>query len=153
MVLHKTSQFDDEEVSGFEAAADQRHIRHLELLWIVDASEGTRLFRNGDYPVLRGTFATIAERRHVLYTRGSVDLYRLYPGMYIPTPLGIRPAMTELSIEALAEEVLALSKMNWNQSQLDGRLPITLSASKKVARILKNLPDDGRAVPTSPVCR
>ena len=142
VVLHKTSQFDDEEVSGFEAAADQRHIRHLELLWIVDASEGARLFRNGDYPVLRGTFATIAERRHVLYTRGSVDLYRLYPGMYIPTPLGIRPAMTELSIEALAEEVLALSKMNWNQSQLDGRLPITLSASKKVARILKNLPDE-----------
>lgn len=142
VVLHKTSQFDDEEVTGFEAAADQRHIRHLELLWIVDASEGARLFRNGDHPVLRGTFATIAERRHILYTRGSVDLYRLYPGMYIPTPLGIRPAMTELSIEALAEEVLALSKMNWNQSQLDGRLPITLSASKKVARILKNLPDE-----------
>ena len=142
VVLHKTSQFDDEELTGFEAAADQRHIRHLELLWIVDASEGTRLFRNGDHPVLRGTFATIAERRHILYTRGSVDLYRVYPGMYIPTPLGIRPAMTEQSIETLAEEILALSKMNWNQSQLDGRLPITLSASKKVARILKNLPDE-----------
>ena len=142
VVLHKTSQFDDEELSGFEAAADQRHIRHLELLWIVDGSEGTRLFRNGVYPVLRGTFATITEGRHILYTRGSVDLYRLYPGMYIPTPLGIRPAMTEHSIHTLAQEILALSKMNWNQSQLDGRLPITLSASKKVARILKNLPDD-----------
>ena len=142
VVLHKTSQFDDEELTGFEAAADQRHIHHLELLWIVDASEGTRLFRNGDHPVLRGTFATIAERRHILYTRGSVDLYRVYPGMYIPTPLGIRPAMVEHSIETLAEEILALSKMNWNQSQLDGRLPITLSASKKVARILKNLPDE-----------
>lgn len=141
VVLHKTSQFDDEEVAGFEAATDQRHIRHLELLWIVDASEGTRLFRNGTYPVLRGTFATIGEQRHILYTRGSVDLYRVYPGMYIPAPLGIRPAMTEHSIEWLAEEILALSKMNWNQSQLDGRLPITLSASKKVAKILKNLPD------------
>jgi len=141
VVLHKTSQFDDQEMSGFEAAADQRHIRHLELLWIVDGSEGTRLFRSSDYPVLRGTFATISERRHILYTRGSVDLYRLYPGMYIPIPLGIRPAMTEYSIESLAKEVLALSKMNWNQSQLDGRLPITLRASKKVAGILKYLPD------------
>lgn len=141
VVLHKTSQFDDEEVAGFEAAADQRHIYHLELLWIVDASEGTRLFRNGDYPVLRGTFATIADRRHLLYTRGSVDFYRVYPGMYIPTPLGIRPAITESSIEELAEEILALSKMNWNQSQLDGRLPITLRASKKVAGILKHLPE------------
>lgn len=141
VVLHKTSQFDDEEVAGFEAAADHRHIHHIELLWIVDASEGTRIFRNGDYPVLRGTFATIAERRHLLYTRGSVDFYRVYPGMYIPTPLGIRPAITERSIEELAEEVLALSKMNWNQSQLDGRLPITLRASKKVAGILKHLPE------------
>jgi len=142
VVIHKTSDFDDEEVSGFEAAADQRHIHHLELLWIVGASEGTRIFRNGDHPVLRGTFARIAERRHILYTRGSVDLYRVYPGMYIPTPLGIRPAVTESSVEDLAGEILTLSKMNWNQSQLDGRLPITLSASKKVARILKNVPDD-----------
>ncbi len=146
VVLHKTSQFDDDEVSGFETAADDRRIRHLELLWIVDASEGTRLFRSGDYPVLRGTFATIAEGRHLLYTRGSVDFYRMYPGMYVPTPLGIRPAVVERSVEDLAEEILALSKMNWNQSQLDGRLPITLRASKKVAGILKNLPDD---VPTS----
>lgn len=143
VVLHKTSQFDDDEVSGFEAAADDRRIRHLELLWIVDASEGTRLFRSGDYPVLRGTFATIAEGRHLLYTRGSVDFYRMYPGMYVPTPLGIRPAVVERSVEDLAEEILALSKMNWNQSQLDGRLPITLRASKKVAGILKNLADDG----------
>lgn len=142
VVIHKTSDFDDEEVSGFEAAADQRHIYHLELLWIVGASEGTRLFRNGDHPVLRGTFATIAARRHILYTRGSVDQYRVYPGMYIPTPLGIRPAVTERSVEELAGEILTLSKMNWNQSQLDGRFPITLSASKKVARILKNVPDD-----------
>ena len=145
VVLHKTSQFDDEEVSGFELAADDRRIHHLEMLWIVDASEGTRLFRNGDYPVLRGTFASIGERRHILYTRGSVDFYRVYPGMYIPTPLGIRPAVTERSIQDLAEEVLALSKMNWNQSQLDGRLPITLRASKKVAGILKSLPEGSNA--------
>lgn len=145
VVLHKTSQFDDEEVSGFESAADERRIRHLEMLWIVDASEGTRLFRSGDYPVLRGTFASVSQRRHILYTRGSVDFYRVYPGMYIPTPLGIRPAVTERSAEDLAEEVLMLSKMNWNQSQLDGRLPITLRASKKVAGILKNLPDESPA--------
>ena len=145
VVLHKTSQFDDEEVTGFELAADDRRIHHLEMLWLVDASEGTRLFRSGDYPVLRGTFASIGERRHILYTRGSVDFYRVYPGMYIPTPLGIRPAVTERSIQDLAEEVLALSKMNWNQSQLDGRLPITLRASKKVAGILKSLPEGSHA--------
>ena len=116
VVLHKTSQFDDEEISGFESAVDERLIRHLELLWIVYASEGTRLFRKGDYPVLRGTFASIGERCHILYTRESVEFYRVYPGMYIPTSLGIRPAVTERSIEHLAEEVLALSKMLESES-------------------------------------
>ncbi|MCA1696698.1 MAG: hypothetical protein LC749_19355 [Actinobacteria bacterium] len=45
----------------------------------------------------------------------------------------------------LSQEVLALSKMNWNQSQLDGRLPITLSAARKIAGILKHV-DDKRVV-------
>ena len=46
VVLHKTSQFDDQELTGFEAAADQRHIRHLELLWIVDASVWVPIIRS-----------------------------------------------------------------------------------------------------------
>ena len=139
VVIHKTSQFDADEVTGFEAATDARRIRHLEMLWIVDRTEGTRLFRNGDNPVLRGTFATLHSDRHLLYTRGSVPFYRVYPGMYVPTPIGLRPATIESSIEDLAQEVLSLSKMNWNQSQLDGRLPITLRAARRVAGILRHL--------------
>ena len=140
VVVHKTSAFDDTETSGFEDAADQRFINHLELIWISDGGEGVRLFRDGDHPVLRGTLATIARDRHLLYTRGSVEYYRVYPGMYVPSPIGLRPALAESDIETLATEVLALSKMNWNQSQLDGRLPITLKASRRVASILKHMP-------------
>ena len=42
-----------------------------------------------------------------------------------------------------AEEMLALTKLNWNHSQLDGRLPITLRASRKVGEILRHVPQDG----------
>ena len=140
VVVHKTSAFDDVETSGFEDAAEQRFINHLELIWISDGGEGIRLFRDGDHPPLRGTLATIARDRHLLYTRGSVEYYRVYPGMYVPAPIGLRPALGDSDIETLASEVLALSKMNWNQSQLDGRLPITLKASRRVASILKHMP-------------
>jgi hypothetical protein len=61
--------------------------------------------------------------------------------MYVPTPIGLRPATIESSMSDLAEEVLGLSKLNWNQSQLDGRLPITLRAAHQVAGILKNVPE------------
>lgn len=138
VVLHKTSEFDDAEVRGFEAAVDSFGIEHADLVW-VQSSERTRLFRNGDHAVLRGTFIRSDDRRAVLFTRGTIDFYRLYPGMYVPVPIGLRVARGDHSVEHLAREVLALSKMNWNQSQLDGRLPITLRAAVRVANVLKHV--------------
>ncbi|MDA8047540.1 MAG: hypothetical protein M0Z30_20295 [Actinomycetota bacterium] len=138
VALHKTSEFDDAEVRGFEAAVDAFAIEHIDLVW-VQSSEKLRLFRNGDHAVLRGTLVELEEQRAALFTRGTIDFYRLYPGMYVPVPLGLHVAMAEHSIFQLAEEILALSKMNWNQSQLDGRMPITLRASARVANVLKHV--------------
>lgn len=39
----------------------------------------------------------------------------------------------------MAKEVLALTKMNWNNTQFDGKWPITLLAAKKVGSILRHL--------------
>jgi hypothetical protein len=39
----------------------------------------------------------------------------------------------------IAEETLALSKMNWNNAQFDGGRPVTLVASENVSDILKYL--------------
>ena len=147
VALHKTSEFDDAEIRGFEAAADANGIDHLDLVW-VQSSEQMRLFRTGDHAVLRGTFVRLEERRAVLFTRGTIDFYRLYPGMYVPVPLGLRVALAEHGVDHLAEEVLALSKMNWNQSQLDGRLPITLRAAARVANVLKHVPAGAPVAPS-----
>jgi hypothetical protein len=87
---------------------------------------------------------SLGESRHVLYTRGSVPAYGTYPGMYIPTPLGFRTVDTESSPAALAAELLALTKMNWNQTLLDGRLPITLRTADTVGEILRHVPADVR---------
>ncbi|MBV9661127.1 MAG: hypothetical protein JO337_08220 [Acidimicrobiales bacterium] len=146
VVLHKTSEFDDAEVRGFEAAADSFGIEHLDLVW-VQSSERMRLFRKGDHAVRRGTFIELEARRAVLFTRGTVDFYRLYPGMYVPVPLGLRVALAEQDLEELATEIFSLSKMNWNQSQLDGRLPITLRAAARVANVLKHVPPGGAVAP------
>jgi hypothetical protein len=50
-----------------------------------------------------------------------VPFYGTYPGMYIPSPLSFRSVETESSPESLASDLLALTKMNWNQTQLDGK--------------------------------
>jgi len=141
VVLHKSSSFSAAEQEGFTAAASVALLDTLELLWLGD-SDPTRLFRDGEHPPLRGTLLTLDADRHLLYTRGSVEFFRVYPGMYIPTPLTMRVVAAAHSARALAREILALTKMNWNQTQFDGRLPITLRTARGVGRILRFVRDD-----------
>ena len=138
IVLHKTSSFKPEEAAGFRGAADEQHIDILELIWLT-RSEHVRLFRRGQQAPLRGTLLSLTDDRHVLYTRGSVPFYKTYPGLYVPQPVGLRLHQTETSPESLANELLALTKMNWNATQLDGREPITLRTADKVGEILRHL--------------
>jgi hypothetical protein len=136
VVLHKTSSFTAGEIEGFQAAADERRIDTLDMSWIT-SSEGGRLFRSGDAPPLRGTLLTFSDQEIVLYTKGSVEFYSTYPGMYVPQPIGIRPALRTRSARDTGSEILALTKMNWNQTRLDGRYPVTLRTANQVKAILR----------------
>lgn len=139
VVVHKSSNFTDAEIDGFTQAARELRIDTVDFVSILDSK--LRLFRNGGYPPYRGTCLEIDERRHVLYTRGSVWYYRTYPGLYVPQPLELRVVRSEQSPEFLAREVMGLTKMNWNNTQLDGKYPITLGCARKVGEIMKYLDD------------
>jgi hypothetical protein len=142
VVLHKTSSFSQSELEGFRSAAAGERVSRLDAVSVSDGDE-TRLLRYGAYPPLRGTWLELDEREHLLYTRGSVDFYATYPGLYIPQPLLFRCEDTEATPKQIARELLALSKLNWNQTQFDGSEPITIIAARKVGDILKYVaPDD-----------
>jgi hypothetical protein len=138
LVVHKSSLFSNGEVVGFRAAADEMRIDALELLTLGDA--GTRLFREGLYPPLRGTMLSLSSAEHLLYTRGSVDFFQTYPGMYAPQMLAIHIHEAQETPRFLANEILGLTKMNWNNTQFDGFEPITLHAARQVGKILKYIP-------------
>lgn len=142
LVLHKTSSFTPQEAAGFNDAADEHHVPALELMWIT-RSDSARLFRRGEQPPLRGSLLSLDDKRHVLYTKGSTPFYKVYNGPYIPKPIGIRLHSTESSPEILASEILALTKMNWNATNLDGADPITLRTANRVGDILRHLGGNG----------
>ncbi|MFZ1073483.1 MAG: hypothetical protein WAO21_08625 [Verrucomicrobiia bacterium] len=73
----------------------------------------------------------------LLYTRGSVPFFEMYPGMYVPRALEVELAAAEESPRVLAQEILALTKMNWNNTQFDSATPITVNAARQVGGILK----------------
>ena len=73
----------------------------------------------------------------LLYTRGSVPFFEMYPGLYVPRALEVEVVAAEQSQRTLAQEILALTKMNWNNTQFDSSLPITVQAARQVGSILK----------------
>jgi hypothetical protein len=94
------------------------------------------------YPPLRGTAMRLDDEQTILYTRGSVDFFRTYPGLYVPNPLVLHAQRRDTpDWNLLLKETLALTKMNWNGTQFDGALPITLKAARQVGDILKYVPD------------
>lgn len=146
IVVHKTSAFDSAEIEGMLRAASELGIDVCELVWVTNPA--VRLFRTGYHPPLRGTYLQTARDEAVLYTRGSVEWYSAYPGMYVPRPLALHGAVLERGIREVAEELLALTKMNWNSTRFDGRVPVTLRTARQVADIIKHLRSDAYLEPT-----
>lgn len=141
LVIHKTSRFHAEEKDGFEKAVNASEIEIADFIWIPRRS-AIRLLRSGVYPPLRGTALRIDDEQTMLYTRGSIDFFRTYPGLYVPNPLLLRAQRRDSADwNLLIKETLALTKMNWNGTQFDGALPINLKAAKQVGEILKYVPD------------
>jgi len=42
-------------------------------------------------------------------------------------------------VKQLTEEILALTKMNWNNTRFDGKMPVTLDCAKKVGEIMRHV--------------
>ncbi|RVU04665.1 hypothetical protein EOE18_10930 [Novosphingobium umbonatum] len=135
IVIHKSSRFRDGERKGFLRALEEKGIRSKDFVAITDTD--VRLFSDKKYPPKRGTLLSFSETEGILYTRGTVDFYKTYPGQYVPNPLKVTVYEQDSSLESICHEILGLTKMNWNNTQLDGRLPITLECANKIGDIMK----------------
>lgn len=137
VVCHKSRYFDDGETAGFEKAAEEMCIDQLDLVSLRRSS--MRFFRNKPNPPLRGTVIHLEDSRSLIYTQGSVDFYRTYPGMRVPRPLEVSFDRIDSAKPTLLEEILALTKMNWNSTRFINTEPITLAAARSVGEVLRYL--------------
>ncbi|MEQ8933920.1 MAG: hypothetical protein R3D65_06070 [Zhengella sp.] len=138
IVILKTSRFRAEEAEGIDAALHRAGIDLSDLVWVQESSP-IAIFRDGNYPVLRGTFVDL-RGKGLLYTRGSVPYYGTFPGLRVPRPLLLVPHENcDSAITKIAGEVLALTKVNWNSTQFDQKLPAPIKAAREVGRILKHI--------------
>lgn len=145
VALHKTSRFDRGELDGFNRAVDERVIDYADIVWVQRSM--IRLYRLGVYPPLRGSLVRFDKDRALLYTRGSGEFFRTHPRMYVPRPLMLTCQVQGQRLHHVAAEMLALTKMNWNNTQFDNGMPITIAAAKPVGEVLKYVPEGQEIAP------
>lgn len=131
IVLHKTSAFSEGEQSGFEQAFQDIPI--LELLHI--KSTEFRLVRSGSYPPKRGLMCEVNSDSTYLFTTGFIGDIETYPGPHIPAPLQLKSPM-QVDLLRAAEDILGLTRMNWNTTGIRGGYPVTLAFARKVGGIM-----------------
>jgi hypothetical protein len=136
VIVMKTSRFREEEADGIFEAIREVGAEMRDLIWVQE-SYSVKVFRDGNYPVMRGTFVNL-DGKGLLYTNGSIPYYGTYPGMYDPKPLLLVPYPgSDSTISQIANEVLALTKVNWNSTQMNQKLPIPIRAARAVGEVLK----------------
>ena len=140
VIVLKTSRFRDEEADGIIQALTDKNVERRDLVWVQE-SYSAKILRDGDYPVLRGTFVDLGGKG-LLYTNGSIPYYGTYPGLYVPNPLLLcLHERSDSTVAAIAKEVFSLTKINWNSTQMNQKLPIPIRAARKVGEVLKYVPE------------
>lgn len=141
--LHSRSGIDSTEFAGFQAACPPDV--KIAGIRVRKDGKGPRLFRyeehskgaeRGKFPVLRGVFWERSETHGLLFTSGFKERIASYDGWEVPVPLSITLQQGEGDILVIAEDILGLTKANYNACQLGESQPITVKFSDRVGEIL-----------------
>lgn len=154
VVIHKRTFYTEDEKQGIiDSLYSNKKIENVDLIEInfenniryvsskID-NEDNSLSIDG-FPISRGTCIQLNDREALLYAHGVVPsvlkpTYKYYQGgRYIPKPLRIIKHHGLGSLEQIANEILGLTKMNWNSLNMYSQLPVTISSSNEIARIGK----------------
>jgi len=133
VVVHKSSRYTQDEKAGFEEALGD--VPQYGLMTI--QRRGIFCLRPGNKATLRGTAIDFGDKLGLVYTMGYVPFLRCYSGFRIPQPLEILENWGSIPFREVAEDILRLTKLNWNTSAFNCRDPITLAFAKRVGEILK----------------
>lgn len=134
LFLHGRVRFNWEEWRGFEQGAKPTNTEVVGVK--IREASGLKLFRWGDNPILRGTALIRDDRSAFLWTKGWTPRLQTYVGRGVPNPLGIDVTHGNAPIRTVLQDVLALTKLNYNACVFADGIPITLKFADHVGEVL-----------------
>lgn len=136
--LHSRSTIDADEFKGYREACPEG-VRVVGVRVRTDI-DGVKMFRRGDWPVLRGTFWKLNPNSAFLWASGFKPTVLSYDGWEVPNPLRIDIQHGEADIEQVAKDIFGLTKLNYNTCKLGDAMPVTVGFSDAVGEILISNP-------------
>ena len=136
VVIHKTTEYWPEERQGLQVALNA--VDQFDLV-ALRPTEDIRLLRDARYPILRGSHVAVGDI-HLLYTTGYISALQAFPHGHVPLPLKLTDHVGDSSVKNVLQDLMVLTKMNWNSANFGGLLPITLRFSTLVGEIMKEVP-------------
>lgn len=143
LFIHAKSAFSTDEWHGFSEACPKE--TNLVGVQIRDAREDLKLFRLGQYPVLRGLAMKLSERNAYLWTAGYTPRLDTYMGAETPNPIQVKILRGDCDLDVVLQDVLGLTKINFNSCLMNDRLPVTIRFADAVGEVLVSAPTDGKA--------
>ena len=133
LFIHGKVKFNDEEWIGFCQAATPA----VQVIGVrIRPDSGLKVFSLGDRPILRGLSYIRDDRNAYLWTKGYIPRLKTYPGMEVPNPLLVDVCRGNVLIETVLQDVLALTKLNYNACIFGDGQPVTIKFADAVGEIL-----------------
>jgi hypothetical protein len=149
--LHGRSSFGDREWEGFSQAIAETKADIKLTGVLIKGSEKIKLFRDVDgevcrYGNLRGLALIISPDEGFLWTRGFVPKLNTSISLEVSNPLRIRIDRGEADIQQVLEDILCLTKLNYNACIYGDGLPVTLRFANLIGSILTAVDQIGNRV-------
>jgi len=144
MFIHGRASFTNEEWEGFTEALKDSPGTKLVGVKIIE-TDGFRIFKDNPseknvYGVMRGLSLIVDEKSGYLWTKGYIPKTETTNHLEVARPLGITIDRGDSDIEIVMQDILCLTKLNYNACIYGDGLPVTLRFSDQIGNILTAIP-------------
>ncbi len=137
LFLHSRTKFNNEEWEGFNTVCPSE----TKIVGItIKETSAVKFYRNEKYSIIRGSVWIIDEKKAFLCTKGFIPNIHTANASEVPNPLEIEICSGEGDIKIIVEDILRLTKLNYNACLFGDGVPITLKFSDYVGQILTSVP-------------
>lgn len=139
LFIHGKTRFTEDEWCGFQQAAGD--IDALSAIQI-RKSRDVKMYRDktkcteGKHNLLRGSALITGKHSAYLWTSGFVPRLQTYPGWEVPNPYRVSIQKGDMDLQTVLEDVLGLTKLNFNSCIYGDGQPVTLRFADAVGEIL-----------------